>query len=110
MVLANGAGDESVLLLSERLNETGLKMEKEKVMRIMHILGEEVSTHEDITFVRNNLEDFNKFLFNVTTQELVEDGVAPDKVEMLLKPLVEVARMWGASSFADFTTLEGMFE
>lgn len=80
-------------------------MDKDKVMRLMAILSEEKSTPEDMTFVRNNLEDFHTFLYDVTTQELIKDGVSEEKVSMLLNPLVGIAKMWGASSFADYQVL-----
>lgn len=80
-------------------------MDIDKVTRIMRVLNEEKSTHDDMTFVRNNLEDFQTFLYDMTTNELVKEGVPADKVKMLLEPLVGIAKMWGASSFADFQTL-----
>ena len=85
-------------------------MEKEKVMRMMSILSEEKSTPEDMAFVRNNLEGLNTFLYNVATQELIADGVAPDKVEGLLQPLVGIARMQGASSFLDYQVVAELME
>jgi hypothetical protein len=83
-------------------------MDKEKVARIMQVIGEEKSTQDDMTFVRNNLEDFHTFLYDLTTNELVKEGVSPEKVEMLLNPLLGIAKMWGASSFADYQVLAEM--
>ena len=80
-------------------------MDKEKVMRIVRIINEPTSTLEDMSYVRNNLEDFHTFLYDVATNELVKEGVSPEKVEMLLNPLLGIAKMWGASSFADYQVL-----
>ena len=80
-------------------------MDKEKVMRIVRIINEPTSTPEDMSYVRNNLEDFHTFLYDVATNELVKEGVSPEKVEMLLNPLLGIAKMWGASSFADYQVL-----
>lgn len=105
MLLANGVEDEIVLLLSERLNEKGLYMNKEKVMRLIQIISEEKSTPEDMSFVRNNLEGFQTFLYNAATNEFIEAGVPADQVHGLLMPLLEITKMWGASSFADYQVL-----
>lgn len=80
-------------------------MDKEKVMRIMHVISEEKSTPEDMSFVRNNLEDFHTFLYDIAKNELVQEGVSAEKVDMLLNPLLGIAKMWGASSFADYQVL-----
>lgn len=80
-------------------------MNKEKIERIMRVMNEPTSSPDDMAFVRNNLEDFQTFLYDLATNELVKDGVSPDKVEMLLNPLVGIAKMWGASSFADYQVL-----
>jgi hypothetical protein len=80
-------------------------MDKEKISRIVRVISEQASTPEDMAFVRNNLEDFHTFLYNMATNELVKEGVSPEKVEMLLDPLLGIAKMWGASSFADYQVL-----
>jgi hypothetical protein len=77
-------------------------MDKEKVMRLVEIISEPQSSHEDMTFVRNNLEDFQTFLFNVATNEFIEAGVPADQVHGLLVPLIQITKMWGASSFLDY--------
>jgi hypothetical protein len=80
-------------------------MDTEKINRIVRIINEPTSTPEDMAYVRNNLEDFHTFLYNVATSELVAEGVSPKKVEILLDPLLGIAKMWGASSFADYQVL-----
>jgi hypothetical protein len=80
-------------------------MDKEKISRIVRVIGEPTSTPEDMAFVRNNLEDFHTFLYDMATNELVKEGVSPEKVEMLINPLIGIAKMWGASSFADYQVL-----
>jgi hypothetical protein len=80
-------------------------MDNEKVSRIVRIISEQTSTSEDMAYVRNNLEDFHTFLYDMATNELVKDGVNPEKVATLLDPLLGIAKMWGASSFADYQVL-----
>jgi hypothetical protein len=80
-------------------------MDTEKINRIVRVIGEPTSTPEDMAFVRNNLEDFHTFLYDMATNELVKDGVSPEKVATLLNPLLGIAKMWGASSFADYQVL-----
>jgi hypothetical protein len=80
-------------------------MDKQKIERIMSVIQEPTSSPEDMAFVRNNLEDFQTFLYDLATNELVKEGVSAEKVEMLLNPLVGIAKMWGASSFADYQVL-----
>ncbi len=80
-------------------------MDKAKVMRLVEIISEPQSSHEDMIFVRNNLEDFQTFLYTVATNEFIEAGVPADQVHGLLTPLIQITKMWGASSFLDYQVL-----
>jgi hypothetical protein len=80
-------------------------MNKEKVMRLIEIISEPTSTHEDMLYVRNNLEDFQTFLYDTATNEFIKAGVPADQVHGLLVPLISISKMWGASSFMDYQVL-----
>lgn len=77
---------------------------------MMTLLSTPEKNGEDIRFITNHLDGFQTFLLNVTTHELIKDGVDPDKVEMLLEPLIEVTKMLGANEYNDFVQVAKMFE
>lgn len=77
---------------------------------MMTLLSTPEKSNDDIKFITNHLDGFQSFLLNMTTHELVKDGVAPDKVEMLLEPLIEVTKMLGANEYNDFVQVARMFE
>jgi hypothetical protein len=79
-------------------------MEKWKAVRMLEILSKGLSeaTADDMRYLTNNVEPFSEFLYNVATQEFTKDGVDPEKVKSILHPLVEISKMAGANSFADY--------
>ena len=90
--------------------EVGHKMEKNDVIKMMMLLSTDEKSNEDIRFISNNLQGFQTFLFNMTTHELIQDGVPAEKVEIMLEPLIEVTKMLGANEYQDFLTVGRMFE
>lgn len=84
-------------------------MNKTTVEKMVDILSTKDKTDEDVSFLKNNLEGFAKFMFDMATFHLVKEGVSSEKVKDLLEPLVEVNKMLGVTQFQDFMTVDAMF-
>lgn len=84
-------------------------MNKTTVEKMVDILSTKDKTDEDVSFLKNNLEGFAKFMLDMATFHLVKEGVSAEKVKDLLEPLVEVNKMLGVTQFQDFMTVDAMF-
>lgn len=71
-------------------------------MKMMGYLGGGVETPEDIKFVEKNLDGFNTFLLDMTTNKLVQAGIDQEEAEAMLHGVAQVNRMLGASQFQEF--------